>query len=870
MRYHTYGESEKYKLAVLVKSVAFNLPKMTEYYTVPLLSKGLQEEDIILSELKYAQNNKAPVSFIKEYLAELLPNLDAVGTEYLYCTDGAYFKVLTKSRKAEIHLGYTLPCKIPDYEHMKVILGVNYRTLMYNPVNESKLALSLTAVEGALKGQYSNLGVDIIEHAEYPSTLEDIASALESLHQYSYLSCDTETMSLDFDKAGVGTITFCWAQHEGVAFACDYKPINTKEDGTCGKMVPNIPVRALLRDFFSTYKGELRWHNSPYDFSVLIYNLWMDNLHDNENLLKALDTLTKNFHDTKIIAYLATNTTAGNELSLKDLAHEFAGNWAQADIKNICKIPLYDLLKYNLIDGLSTNYVYDKYYPIMVADNQEAIYKNLMLPSQKTITQMEMSGMALDPDAVLAAEKELTDLVDGYNQVFDNSPIIQAYTTVLQKERQAVANAKLKVKQHPLSHFSDEKFNPNSDPQLRALLYDHMGLPVLDKTKTKMAATGAKTIKKLVHHTSDPDALTVLDTLINYGTAEKILTSFIPAFKRAIEKGDDVVWLHGSFNLGGTVSGRLSSSNPNLQNIPSGSKYGKLIKKCFVAPKGWIFCGSDFDSLEDYISALTTKDPNKLKVYQEGYDGHCLRAFSYFKGEMPDIVDTVESINSIQNKYPEIRQKSKLPTFALTYQGTHITLQKSLGLAPHDALSIEANYHELYKVSDEWVADKLAEASKTGYVELAFGLRLRTPLLAKTFRGHRTTPREAEAEGRTAGNALGQSYGLLNNRAVNVFMEAVWASPYRYDIKPIALIHDAIYLLIKDRLEILDWVNRELIKAMQWQDLPELHHPTVKLGAKLEIYWPDWAHENKVPNKASLDTIRQICKDAVLNYKELT
>ena len=82
---------------------------------------------------------------------------------------------------------------------------------------------------------------------------------------------------------------------------------------------------------------------------------------------------------------------------------------------------------------------------------------------------------------------------------------------------------------------------------------------------------------------------------------------------------------------------RLFLNTKNLQQLPSGSTYGKLIKKCFKAPKGWLFCGADFSSLEDYISALTTKDPNKLKVYSDGYDGHCLRAYAYFKDELPEV-----------------------------------------------------------------------------------------------------------------------------------------------------------------------------------------------------------------------------------------
>ena len=80
-----------------------------------------------------------------------------------------------------------------------------------------------------------------------------------------------------------------------------------------------------------------------------------------------------------------------------------------------------------------------------------------------------------------------------------------------------------------------------------------------------------------------------------------------------------------------------------MQQIPStGSPYAKPVKKIFTAPKGYVFCGADQRSLEDRISALTTKDPNKISVYTDGYDGHCLRSFTYYKEQMPDIAAKME------------------------------------------------------------------------------------------------------------------------------------------------------------------------------------------------------------------------------------
>lgn len=183
------------------------------------------------------------------------------------------------------------------------------------------------------------------------------------------------------------------------------------------------------------------------------------------------------------------------------------------------------------------------------------------------------------------------------------------------------------------------------------------------------------------------------------------------------------------------------------------------------------------------------------------------------------------------------------------------------------AKQIEANYHEMYKVSDQYVQDKLEQATKDGFVTVAFGLRLRTPLLAQVVYGS-SMPYQAAAEGRTAGNALGQSYGLLNNRAAVEFMRRVWSSKYCYSIWPVALIHDAIYLVIRDDIETITWANHHLIDCMCWQDLPELQHPTVKLGAALDIMWPSWANKITLPNDATPREIIALCKKAKQDYEK--
>lgn len=875
MRHHVFTDNSTgyFKVAILIKGTAFNKQELMKNFVTPLVARGIPTEQIVAFTLAYNDEGKAPVSLIKAYLEDLLQTLWELGVSHLYVADSNYFKVLAKQSKAEPHLGYVLPCQYKAFhapETFKVVLGMNHQALIYNPDLQAKLDLSLDALASDLGGTYQALGADIIHSCWYPDDLRSIAHALDSLHQYSTLTCDIETFSLRFNEAGIGTIAFAWDQHNGLAFCCDYWPYLEKTaDGRFGEYRPNHGVRGLLKQFFTDYKGKLIWHNAGFDVKIKIATLWMEDLLDRHGLMKGLEILTRNIEDTKIIAYLATNSCAGNNLGLKALAHEFAGNWAVEEIKDIRKLPKDKLLQYNTIDALCTWFVYKKYYPQMVADNQEELYLTLMLPSLKTLLQMELVGMPMDATQIQEAKAALQAKEASYLKVFQTSPVIQEYNLILREQAMIKANAKLKKKQHPLSAFDDVFLNPNSGPQLQGLLYEYMQLPVIDTTDTGLPATGGDTLKKLTHHTQNQEYLEVLHALVGLAGVSKILSAFIPNFEAAIDKGDGRVWLHGSFNLGGTVSGRLSASNPNLQQLPSGSDYGKLIKSCFSAPPGWIMVGADYNALEDRINTLLTKDPNKIKVFVDGYDSHCLRASKFFPEKLPGIVDTVESINSIKKLFPEIRQLAKSPAFALQYAGTWITLHKTLGFSEEEAKKIEQGYRELYKVSEEWVDSKIQLASKQGYVDLAFGLRLRTPLLQQVIWGGSRVPGAASAEARTLGNAVsGQSYGLLNTRAANEFMQKVWASRYRYDVLPCAQIHDAQYYLVRDDVSVVEWVNRELIASMRWQELPEIQHDLVKLGGEMDLFWPDWAHPITLPNDADQNTIKRLCLEAKSDLKQ--
>lgn len=862
MRYLTFGTSEKdtYKYALLIKETNFREASIRSEYLLPLQERGIDIEEVVAFPLKYSDRGKCTLAQAKQYLTQLVPILVSIKVDLIYCADSVYFKALTKETKAEVHLEYVLKGKFPQTDTMDIIYGVNYGSIFYNPLNAEKLTRSLDTWVNYVVNNTSNiLGNDVIRYAEYPDTVDAIAKALDKLHEYPELACDIETFSLKHWLAGIGTCAFAWSKHEGIAFCCDYEEdVTTK--GMYGKQIVNKAVRNLLLDFFLDYEGTLVWHNGNFDIKVIIYVLWMDHIQDRKNMLLGVDCMTRHFDDTKLMAYVSLNSCAGNDLTLKTLAHEFAGNYAQDEIKDIRKIPKTDLLEYNLIDACCTLYCKAKYSALVDAEDQREVYEGIFKESAVGFLEIELTGMPVNMERVNEVDISLKATIEAITERIYKHTAVQKVTNILNEIRTDKDFEKRKEKAKKPEGIKriprDKPFNPASGNQISYLLYSYLGMPVIEKTDTGSPATDADTLKKLLNHTIDEEIKALLNELLEYAQAAKILSTYIPALQGSVLAEDGHYYLFGNYNITGTKSGRLSSSDPNLTNLPSGSVYGKLIKYCFQAHISEVFGGADFNSLESVINALLTNDPNKEKVLIEGFDSHSYHTYHYAPEEFPYVLaETPEQVNQIKSKDAVKRSESKPISFALQYFGTFLTLMRNCGLSKKKAVNIEDRFNALYAVSRKWVNSKLEEATHTGYVVLAFGLKLRTPKLSKVIWDSEKIPKEALSESRTAGNALsGQSYGLLNSRAVLEFMRRVRASKYRLEIKTCTVIHDAIYLRMANRYEVVEWVNTNLVECMQWQELPELQHEQIKLNAELDLF-PSWDKPITLPNNANIETI---------------
>lgn len=573
-----------------------------------------------------------PVEMRKQFFEKHLDTIQTYNPDCIMVSDSKLLRALVPDRA--VKLGEVYPLKTIG---TCITLIPSEGEVFRRPDRAREdMAIAANAVEEYM-AEGNTKSKAFIWSAQYPKEPEEIQEILDRLIGAPSLACDIETWSLKHYDAGLRSICFCTSEHTGVAFRVD------KQRDT-----PDMEIRSMLREFFVNYKGTLLFHNMSFDVYVLIYQLFMNSLTDYEGMLEGLEVFS-NYHDSMIVAYLAINSCAGNDLSLKKLSQVYTGNYALENIKDPDSVPDKEFLEYNLIDGLATWFVYNTYYPKLVEDEQSRVYYEVMLPAVKDIIQMQLVGMPLNMDRVHIAEAKLqSDLLSSQIKIAESEPV-KKYTAALRQRWADSKNQKLKNKRVTAADCK-EQFNPASGKQLRELIYSSLRLPVIDTTITGQPSTGKDTLEKLLKSEDlEPEVRELLVSLIEYKDAVKILDTFIPAFKQAVDAGDGTHRLFGSYHIGGTVSGRLSSSNPNLQNLPAtGSKYAKLIKSCFTAPPGYIMCGLDFSSLEDRISAVTTKDEEKRKIYRDGYDSHSYRAYNYFRDQMTDITEELERIRGLE------------------------------------------------------------------------------------------------------------------------------------------------------------------------------------------------------------------------------
>jgi DNA polymerase-1 len=668
-------------------------------------------------------------------------------------------------------------------------------------------------------------------------------SELEELNKHPILAIDIEGTGLRFESDRMLTVAFSWTDKDAVVVPYDQIYHNP--------MMQEVWKQALKK-FFQTNKSKYVMHNGLFDGKFLVHELFMEHKNDHLGRVEGVNSIP--FEDTMLMYYLCANSTARPEKGLKVLTKEYTGDYA-LDMTDNLSLPLDELAKYNGTDTCATFWLYEKLVKQLKEEEQEAPYEEIIKPSTKYLLNMMLAGLPLHIDKVKDAYNDVDEIFTEAKNLLWNNYYVKEAEEELREKAAEKYNKTHKVKQLTAEDFSDIQFNPASSQQKQLLLFDIMEYEVTEYTKSGAPATGRAVLKEYLSEEHDEERKEVLEGLITVSQTGIILSTFLKTFEElwaSVEDDNPIGRLYGNQNLGGTQTARLSSSNPNFANMPSGSKFGKLIKGCFVAPEGWLFAGSDFGALEDRVGAILANDPNKLKEFSDGYDGHSLRCSVFFKEELEErglFLDPTDpsSINRIKEEASDLRDDSKPISFLKQYGGGISKIMKVMGCGRERATAINDSYDELYSATLKYSQKNAMFARQHGYVIGAYGIKLRTPGIYSADDGIRSS------EERSLNNMTVQSWGLLTNRAGIKMQEAIERDRMEDKVILINQIHDALYLLIRDDPEVIKWTNDNLIKYMV-EDFVE--DQPIPLTAELDIGY-SWKNQITLPNGIGIAEIKE-------------
>ena len=364
-------------------------------------------------------------------------------------------------------------------------------------------------------------------------------------------------------------------------------------------------------------------------------------------------------YDTMLAAYLISPGKGRYELGA--LSFEYCGKEASSPAEKAAAI--YKIWK----DSEKT----------IDSDGMRSLMDEIEIPLSKVLTEMESTGFKIDADGIRAYAKELA----AQENVLAESIWLQA----------------------------GHEFNINSPKQLGEVLFDEIGLPSGKKTKTGYS-TDADTLEALrPYHTIISDILTYRQTSKLRGTYGDTLAN------QADENGR----IHTKLNQTGTATGRLASSDPNLQNIPVRGEMGRELRKYFVAEEGYTLIDADYSQIELRLLAVLSDDDAMKRAFIGGEDIHAEVASQVFGVALDDVT-------------PEQRRRAKAVNFGIVYGIGEFSLAKDLGISRKMAKEYIENYLSTYSGVDKYLKETVEEAKKNGYTTTMFSRRRNIPELTST------------------------------------------------------------------------------------------------------------------------------------------
>jgi len=474
----------------------------------------------------------------------------------------------------------------------------------------------------------------------------------------STLCCiDTETTSLNPMEASLVGISLAVDSNHAA-----YIPM-AHTDGT-----PQLScehVLGALKPFLESVSHPKVGQNLKYDYEVLKQH----GIH-----------LNGISYDTMLESYVL-NSTAGRH-NLDALAMRYLGHKTIAfeDVvgrgKKACgfhEVPVEQAAAYAAEDAAVTFKLHQTLYPKLDTP-LKCVFHTLEMPLVPILADIEHHGVLIDTVQLKAHGERLNLRIEDLTQ--------EAYA------------------------LAGRVFNLNSPKQLQEILYEEQQLPILSKTPKGQPSTAESVLQELA--LNYPIAAIILE----YRSLTKLVSTYIEALPKRIHKTTGRV--HTSYNQAVTATGRLSSSEPNLQNIPIRHEEGRLIRQAFIAPPGHVLLASDYSQIELRIMAHLSNDPGLKRAFENNGDVHAATASEIFSTPLGNVTS-------------EQRRRAKAINFGLMYGMSSFGLAKQLGVSRGDARDYMKQYFERYPGVQAYMEKTREQAHDQGYVETLFGRRLYLP-----------------------------------------------------------------------------------------------------------------------------------------------
>ena len=491
-------------------------------------------------------------------------------------------------------------------------------------------------------------------------TEADLNRWVEKLKQAKLFALDTETDNLDYMAANLVGISFALENGEAayLPLQLDYLGApKTLEKTTALTLLKPVLENSAIQKVGQNFKYDLTiFARNDIDVQGVAFDTMLESYVLNSTGRHNMDDLAKRYLGHQTISFEEIAGKGKNQLTFNQIPLEKAAEYASEDADVTMK------LQQVLWEKLSKEPTLEK------------LFKEMELPLLGVLSRMERRGVLIDSDALFLQSNEIANRLSELEE--------QAYV------------------------LAGQPFNLASTKQLQEILFDKLGLPVIQKTPKGAPSTNEEVLEELAFSHELPKVL------VEHRGLSKLKSTYTDKLPQMVNPQTGRV--HTSYHQAVTATGRLSSSDPNLQNIPIRNEEGRRIRQAFIAREGFTVVAADYSQIELRIMAHLSQDQGLINAFTQGKDIHRSTAAEIFGVALDEVTS-------------EQRRNAKAINFGLIYGMSAFGLSRQLGIGRADAQSYMDLYFKRYPSVQTFMHDIREKAKAQGYVETLFGRRLYLP-----------------------------------------------------------------------------------------------------------------------------------------------